>query len=217
MIWSEMLYTQAVKEIHKGTGSCIELISLRSIPVATDSRIFGIKDSLGSIETAFGRSATNLAKILRVSRPMIYKYREGMEPTVKNNRRLQELAKFSSSWKSITDHSFEANLKILQPEGRSLLDFLSDKELDFKALNGILHRCLDKFRQDRIFREALAEKLGRDTLIEERLDIVRERHAAGKSVYVGDPDKPGKLIQLQPDGRRIRGSLVNRKFIADEQ
>lgn len=71
--------------------------------------------------------------------------------------------------------------------------------------------------KDRILREALAERLERGKPIEERLDIVRERHAAGEPVYVGDPDKPGKLIQLQPGGRRIRGSLVNRKFIPDER
>ncbi len=77
--------------------------------------------------------------------------------------------------------------------------------------------CMVNRYKDRILREALAERLERGKPIEERLDIVRERHAAGEPVYVGDPDKPGKLIQLQPGGRRIRGSLVNRKFIPDER
>ena len=216
-IWSQFLYTHSVREIQKSTGSCILFISPESIPVATDYRIFGIKDSLNSIEISFGSSATNLAKILRVSRPMIYKYRGGMEPTVKNYLRLQELARFTSEWNSIIDHSFETNLKTLQPEGRSLLDFLSEKELDYTSIKRILNRCLEKSRKEKALMEALAEHLEREKPIEERLDILRERHAAGKSVYVGDPDKPGKLIQLRPDGQRIRGSLVNRKFIPDEQ
>lgn len=71
--------------------------------------------------------------------------------------------------------------------------------------------------ENRIILKALAEQLGRDKPIEERLDIMRERHAAGKPVYVGDPEKPGKLIQLQPDGRKISGKLVNLTFIPDEQ
>lgn len=216
-IWSQFLYTHSVREIHKGTGSCILFISPESIPVATDSRIFGIKDSLNFIEMTFGSSATNLAKILRVSRPMIYKYRGGMEPTVKNYLRMQELARFTFEWNHIIDHSFETNLKTLQPEGRSLLDFLSDKELDYASIERILHRCLEKSRKEKALMEALAEHLGREKPIEERLDIMRDRHAAGKSVYVGDPDQPGKLIQLRPDGQRIRGSLVNRKFIPDER
>lgn len=218
-IWSEILHTHthAVKQLQQSTGSCIVFVSLVSSTVAAEARIVDVKEALNYIEIMFGSSATNLAKILRVSRPMIYKYRKGMKQTVKNNRRMQDLAKFSYNWSSVIEYSFEAHLKTLQPEGKTLLDFLSAEQLDFILLNHVLLRCLDKSRNDRILREALAEQLGRDKPIEERLDIVHERHAAGKPVYVGDPNKPGKLIQLQPDGRRIRGSLENRKFIPDEQ
>ena len=65
-------------------------------------------------------------------------------------------------------------------------------------------------------RRDLADELSREETIEERLDIVRERHAAGKPVYAGDPDRPGKLIQLSPDGQHIRGQMIDRKFVPDE-
>ena len=51
---------------------------------------------------------------------------------------------------------------------------------------------------------------------EERLDIVRERHKAGKPVIVGDPKAPGSLIQILPNGRRIHGRMVKRRFVPDE-
>lgn len=69
---------------------------------------------------------------------------------------------------------------------------------------------------DRALRRDLADELSREETIEARRDIVRERHASGKPVYVGDPSRPGKLIQLLPDGQRIRGQMMGRKFVPDE-
>ena len=168
-------------------------------------------------EVAFGASATHLAQILRVSRPMIYHYRNGMEPSAENKRRLQALAEFTNDWISQLDHSFEADLKTVQPEGRSLLDYLSDSELDFVALRRVINRNLEGRRRDRALRNQLADELTREETIEARQDIVRDRHVSGKPVYVGDPDNPGKLIQMLPNGRRIRGQMVNRQFVPDEK
>ena len=70
---------------------------------------------------------------------------------------------------------------------------------------------------DRALRRDLADELSREETIEARRDIVRERHVSGKPVYVGDPDTPGKLIQVLPNGRRIRGQMVNREFLRDEK
>ncbi len=68
---------------------------------------------------------------------------------------------------------------------------------------------------DSALRRNLADELRREETIEERRDIVRARHHSGHPVYVGDPDNPGKLIQLLPDGRKICGQIVNRKFMPD--
>ena len=148
---------------------------------------------------------------------MIYHYRNGMEPSAENKRRLQVLAKFTSDWVSQIDHSFEADLKTVQPEGRSLLDYLSDSEFDFVALRRVINRGLEGRRRDKTLRLRLADELSREEDIEARRDIVRERYASGKPVYVGDPDNSSKLIQMLPDGRRIRGQMVNREFVPDEK
>ena len=68
-----------------------------------------------------------------------------------------------------------------------------------------------------MLRQDLADELSREETIEARRDIVRERHVAGKPVYVGDPEDPDKLIQMLPDGSRIRGHMVNRQFVPDEK
>jgi len=57
----------------------------------------------------------------------------------------------------------------------------------------------------------------RGETLEERRDIVRERREAGRPVYVGDPEAPGKLIQILANGRRVRGRMVKRRFVPDEK
>ena len=216
-IWSEVLRTSAVNKFPQGTGSCVTYVIFEAVPFSTAHFGTTAKDLLDTIEIAFGRSATILAAMLRVSRPMIYHYRKGMEPTAENRRRLLALAEFTSDWIPQIDRSFEVDLKTEQPEGRSLLDYLSEPELDFGALRRVINRSLEDRRRDRALRRQLADELARKETIEERQDIVRERHRAGMPVYVGDPDNPGKLIQMLPDGRRIRGQMVNRKFVPDEK
>ncbi len=216
-IWSEVLRTRAVKDLPQSTGSWLVCITFEAIPVSASYFGTTTKELLTTIEVAFGRSATNLARILRVSRPMIYHYRKGMEPTAENKRRLQALADFTTDWTSLIDQSFEVELKTVQPDGRSLLDLLSATELDFVALRRAIHRSLEGRRRDRALRRQLAHELTRDETIEARRDIVRERHVSGKAVYVGDPDSPGKLIQMLPDGRRVRGQMANREFVPDEK
>ncbi len=216
-IWSEALRTHAVKALPPSTGSWIVLVAYETIPVRTAHIGTTAQAWLTAVEVAFGRSTTNLAQILQVTRPTIYHYRDGKEPTVQNKRRLQALAEFISDWISQIDRSFEVELKTEQPEGKSLLDYLSEPELDFVALRRIISRSVEGRRRDRALRLQLADELTREESIEERRDIVRERHGAGEPVYVGDPDNPGRLIQMLPDGRRIRGQMVKRQFVPDEK
>lgn len=212
-IWSEVTRTRAVRELPRSTGPSVVCIIFEALPVSAVHFATTTKDLLDPIEVAFGSSVTNLAKILRVSRPTIYHYREGKEPAAENKRRLRALAELISS----IDRSLETDLQTEQPEGRSLLDLLSDIELDYVALRRVIHRSLEGRRRDRSLRRELAGALRRTETVEERRDILRERHASNRHVYIGDPNNPGKLVQMLPDGRRIRGQMVNREFVPDER
>ena len=216
-IWSEAVRTHALRELPQSTGSWIVCITFEAVPLSAAHTGTTTRESLATIEVAFGRSATYLARMLRVSRPMIYHYRKGKEPSTENKRRLQSLAEFTKDWVSQIDRSFEVDLKTVQPEGRSLLDLLSATDLDFVALRRVINRCLEGRRRDRALRRQLADELRQEESIEARRDIVRERHISGKPVYVGDPEHAGKLIQMLPGGRRIRGRMVNREFVPDKK
>lgn len=165
---------------------------------------------LSAIETVFGDSASDLSKMLRVSRPMIYHYRGGMEPSLENYRRLKLIGTLASEHQDAIAPLLREALKLPQPEGKSLLEFLSDESLDVPVLRRILHRTSEDLARRHRLAAALANT-------DDRNDIMRERHATGKPIYISDPDAPGKLIQIRPDQSRVRGRMVNRKFIPDEE
>jgi predicted transcriptional regulator len=172
------------------------------------------KSMLKTIEDVFGPSASNMARILNVSRPMVYHYRDGMEPDVENKRRLQTISEVASEFRSFLTEPLTGVLKVEQPEGRTLLDVLSEEHLDLPAVRRLIQRNVKA--ADEALRHRFAEVMMKGQTAHERLDIVRERHKAGKPVVVGDPQSPGKVIQILPNGRRVRGRMVKRRFVPDE-
>jgi uncharacterized protein YicC (UPF0701 family) len=212
-LWSETLRTQSAREFSRTTTTFVICLTIEAFPVASTRLQSQVVEMLNAIEALFGDSASDLAKILRVSRPMIYHYRDGMEPSPENKRRLHSLAELAWDWSPLVAQPLKALLRARQPEGRTLLEFLSDAALDVVALRQVLHRNIAT--ADQALRNNLAAELSREESADERQDIVRERHAAGKPVYIGDPDAPGKLIQILPGGGRIHGRMVERKFVPD--
>jgi len=214
-LWAELFRTQAIKELPQTTTTVAICYVVETLPVTGMILPSATMKMLAAIESMFGDSASDMAKILRVSRPMIYHYRDGMEPSVENKRRLQTLAALAGEWKSQVVQPLKRLLKAKQPEGRTLLDLLSDQDLDVVALRRMLERNIAN--ADQALRNNLATTLTLGESAEARRDIIRERHAAGRPVYVGDPDAPGKLIQILPGGRRVRGRMVQRRFVPDEK
>ena len=168
--------------------------------------------SLRTIERAFGDSASDLAKMLRVSRPMIYHYRQGMEPSVDNLRRIRLIAGLTDYVSTEADISLESVLKSHQPEGKSLLDLISEQSPDVALIRRILLRTAVDLQK----RQRVAAALGYATP-NDRQDIMRARHASGKPIYVTDLDSPSKIVQIRPDQSRVRGRMVNRVFVPDEE
>ena len=214
-LWSETFRTQAFQMCQPNSTIVVVCVITESFPIAGIMSTSNTLSMLNSIEKLFGESATDLAKMLRVSRPMIYLYRKGNEPSLENKRRMETLASLANDWNSMVFQPLRGVLKAIQPEGRALLDFLSDEELNKTALRQILHRII--INPDKMLRTKLAKALARGESREEREDILKERHAEGKPVYIGHHETPGKLIQINPDGSRLSGRMINRQFVPDEE
>lgn len=212
-LWTELVTTQLAREYFGTTTTFVTSMSVEAFPRACIALTMQASEMLQAVEVVFGDSESNLARMLRVTRPMIYHYRQGMEPTEEKKQRLCTLAEFASEWTLLISNPLQDVLKKRQPEGRTLLEFLSDSPLDMVALRQVVGRNVAT--HDRALRMRLAAELSRPVSSAERQDIVRERHADGKPVYIGNRESPGKLIQILPDGRRVHGRMVNRKFIPD--
>lgn len=213
--WTEVFRTQAIKTFLQTTATVTTSVVIDALPVAVVGMGGTASKMLEAIEYVFSDSASDIAKMLRVTRPMVYHYREGMEPSPENKCRLETLAALASDWQSLEEQLLKPLLRVKQPEGKTLLDFLSDKHLDVVALRPILRRNIAT--ADQMLRKKLVTALTREESAEARQDIIRERHAAGKPVYVGDPAEPGKLIQILPGGRRVHGRMIKRQFVPDEK
>jgi hypothetical protein len=143
---------------------------------------------------------------------MIYHYRQGMQPSVENFRRLRLIASLADYVSTETGVSLGPVLKSPQPEGQSLLELLSDETLDVALIRRILLRT----SEDQQKRQRLATTLGY-ARPHDRQDIMRARHATGKPIYATDPELRGKIVQIRPDQSRVRGRMVNRVFVPDEE
>ena len=212
-LWTEMFRTQAIKTLPRTTATVAICFAMDVLPIAESILATTTKAMLDLVESIFGASVSDTAKILRVSRPMVYHYREGVEPSVENKRRLQTLAALASDFDSPEHPPLKPYLKVKQPEGRSLIEYLSDQDLDVAGLRRVIQRNLAA--NDKKLRARLGVELTRRETLAARRDIIDERHAEGKPVYVGDPDAPGKLIQILPGGKRVRGTMVKRRFTPD--
>lgn len=213
-LWSEIFRTQALRSMSQHSMPVSVSFAIATLPMTEIMTSSNTSNMLAALEQFFGTSATTLARMLRVSRPMVYHYRQGMEPSVENKRRLQLLASLATESEVVGRDRIEEVLRAQQPEGKTLLEFLSDDKLDLAVLRRLLWRNAQT--QDQQVRVRMAAVLSETESAESRSDVMRTRHAQGKPTYIGDPAALGKLIQVRPDGTRVRGKMVRRRFVPDE-
>jgi predicted transcriptional regulator len=211
-LWSELLKTTAFQGGLFSSTTITKSMAAESMPVWSIEMGRSTADMVRDLQAFFGINVKETADILNVSRPMVYHYQKGMEPAPENKRRLTLLTSFVDEWQSSDASLIQSYLKARQPEGKTLLDYLNEKEVNVVAVREIMRRATVP---DRRVREALAKSIVAGETMQQRRDIAQERHAAGKPVYVADLNAPGRIIQVLPDGTRIRGHMVHRKFVPD--
>jgi transcriptional regulator with XRE-family HTH domain len=177
-----------------------------------------IPEEIKLIEDALGATVKELAVLLRVSRPMIYHWRAGMEPSLENRARIEAVARLAADWSQMEKAPLGQRLHLKQAEGNTLLDLLSDEMLDVPAIRVVLKRLVgaEKTGSSEIAtRESLLWSITKGEAAATRTDVLQERKAAGKPSYIGDPKNPGKLIEILPDGTHRSGRMVSRRFVPD--
>ncbi len=182
-----------------------------------DSRT--IPENLKLIEQALGVTVKELAHILRVSRPMIYHWRDGaMEPSPKNRARIEAIARIAIDWNDLEQKPIGQRLHFDQVEGNTLMSLLYSDALDVPAIRAVMGRLVSIQKASDVevaTRKALLHSIVEGESSEERMDIIRERQSAGKPSYIGDACHSGKLFEIQPDGTRRPGRIVDRKFVPE--
>lgn len=211
-LWAELLKTTAFQGGLFSSTTITKSMAAEAMPVWSIEMGRSTAEMVRDLQSFFGINVKETADILNVSRPMVYHYQKGMEPAPENRRRLALLTSFVDEWQSFDVSLVRSYLKVRQPEGKTLLDYLNEKEVDVVAVREIMRRAT---APDRRMRETLAKNILAGESLQQRRDIAEERHAAGKPVYVADPSAPHRIVQVLPDGTRIRGSMINRKFVPD--
>jgi hypothetical protein len=114
---------------------------------------------------------------------------------------------------SATDRSITAQVEHWAKIGRSVEAALSHAELlGLKSLGEVLAPVSPTAVRRRRIHDVL-ERAARGDF---RGKALAEIRAAGKPVFASDPERPGVLVRVHPDGRRERGHLVGRRFVRGE-
>lgn len=211
-LWGELLKTTAFQGALFSSTTITKSMAADAMPVWSIEMGRSTADMVHDLQAFFGINVKETADILNVSRPMVYHYQKGMEPAPENKRRLALLTSFVDEWQAFDVSLVQSYLKVRQPEGKTLLDYLNEEQVNVVAVREIMRRAT---APDRRMRENLAKSIMAGETVKQRRDIAEERHAAGKPVYVADPNASHKIVQVLPDGTRIRGSMANRKFVPD--
>lgn len=102
-------------------------------------------EKIESIRDVFGISVSQLAKILRTSRPSIYSWVDGEEPREKTTRRVEKIYEFAQLWSSITPYHFAPGQVMRQKLGESfsMLEQLEQEDLDTSVIEQGLFSILE--------------------------------------------------------------------------
>ncbi len=106
-----------------------------SLPSPDRSVFLSVRERLVAIRHYFGLSVSDLARILRVGRPTVYSWmREQSLPNRKHVERVESLASLAEAWRLASRHPIGPQLRSRVKGSKSLLEHMSEEELDEQAM-----------------------------------------------------------------------------------
>jgi predicted transcriptional regulator len=105
------------------------------------------------IKGLFGLNISDLAKILNVSRPTVYKYLQGEGPTDPTLvTRIQHIYSLATEWNTITSKPISKELKRAYPKSKSLLELMTQQEINIDFLTSRVRElaALSETRSERL-------------------------------------------------------------------
>jgi len=143
-------------------------------------------EKLEFIKDSFGITLSQLAKILRTSRPSIYSWLEGEEPRENTSLRIQQIYECAEHWAQKNEFHYSPGPIFRQPLGKepSVLDRLTKEELDMEEIEAGLKSMMELMirRRERI--ERSKNKTQNSTI--DQKNIAKNRHALTRTTGHND-------------------------------
>jgi DNA-binding transcriptional regulator YiaG len=144
------------------------------------SRNLSVDHRLGVIRSTFGLSVSQLAKILRVTRPTIYAWTEReATPRVNSLTRLEVVSDLAAFWAARSDRPIGSGFRDLA-KGRVLMKLLSARTIDCEAVQGTLLSIVETVRAAHRSRTALYDRARAMGLADDKVTQLRLDDLTGK-------------------------------------
>lgn len=148
--------------------------------------VISTAEKIELVRDGFGVSISQLAKILRTSRPSIYSWLEGEIPREQYLQRIEKIFNFAKYWTEINPYHFSPGPILRQPLGGlpSMLEQLEQEELHSDEIKVSLTLLLDLMHQKRR-RMDRSKRFSDNSQINE---IEKSRHRRSLTRTVGSSD-----------------------------
>ncbi len=117
-----------------------EVIELKQDQLLKEQRVHvaNAREQVSAIKLHLGLSMSDIADALQVKRPTVYQWLSGSEPRQANLKRLHKLYGVAREWSGLNDKTPGRYLRVPIINGKSLIDLLSEDDLDSEAISRIL-------------------------------------------------------------------------------
>lgn len=121
-----------------------------------------IPDAIASIRDVFGLNTKELAQVCLVARPTIYNWSDGSPVKAENRARVAEIHSLAQKWMHLNGCALGSLTREPLNEGFSLLDLLTQQDLDAGAIEPFLENIYSKLNAPAESSSTSARELSRE-------------------------------------------------------